>query len=273
MTPTRRDLFHTLPAVGLIVGTAATASAADEPAAKKSTLWPGFPKQEAKLAQEIVGVSHFKLERVKELITAHPQLVNAWWDWGFGDWESPLGAASHVGDRPIAEYLLEKGARIDIFAAAMLGHTDVVKAFVKAQPGIQKSWGPHGLTLLSHAKQGGKKAADTLAYLESLGDAGIGPKTVPLPAERKNAFLGKFESKEADVRIESKLNKAGTAVILDMKIGPTDTANKTLSYAGDDEFFPSGVPTVRIKYAVENGKTTSITIKGAEVILVAKRVS
>src|SRR5262245_48530133 len=100
-----------------------------------------------------------------------PALVNAWWDWGFGDWESPLGAASHVGQRDIAEFLLERGARIDIFAAAMLGFTAVVRAFVVAQPGIQRTLGPHGITLLAHAKAGGKKAADTLAYLTELGDA------------------------------------------------------------------------------------------------------
>ena len=37
--------------------------------------------------------------RVKELVTTHPHLANAWWDWGFGDWESPLGAAAHTGRR------------------------------------------------------------------------------------------------------------------------------------------------------------------------------
>ena len=42
--------------------------------------------------------------------------------------------------------------------------------------------------------------------------------------------------------------------------------------AGALVFFPSGVPTVRIKYAVEGDKSASITMKGAEVILVAKRV-
>src|SRR5687768_1690339 len=79
-------------------------------------LWPGFPRQDQKLVAEVVGMAHSNEQRVKELVKAHPELVNAWWDWGFGDWESPLGAASHVGQRGIAEFLLVQGARIDIFA-------------------------------------------------------------------------------------------------------------------------------------------------------------
>ena len=53
----------------------------------------------------------------------------------------------------------------------MLGQLDVVKSFVAAAPGIQRTRGPHGLTLLSHAKAGGSRAAAVTAYLESLGDA------------------------------------------------------------------------------------------------------
>ncbi len=54
----------------------------------------------------------------------------------------------------------------------MLGLIDVVKVFVVAQPGIQRSLGPHGIPLLAHARAGGEAAADTTAYLETHGDAG-----------------------------------------------------------------------------------------------------
>jgi len=47
--------------------------------------------------------------------------------------EDALGAASHMGNWEIAEYLLSKGARSTIFSGAMLGEMDVVKAlFVMA---------------------------------------------------------------------------------------------------------------------------------------------
>ena len=51
---------------------------------------------------------------VKVLLDNEPKLINATMDWGAGDWESGLGGASHMGRRDIAEYLLSRGARVDI---------------------------------------------------------------------------------------------------------------------------------------------------------------
>ena len=80
---------------------------------------------------------------MRELLDEEPNLVNACWDWGGGDWETGLGAAAHVGRRDIAIYLLDKGARIDIFAAAMLGKLDIVRAAVADDPGVvQRSGTP-----------------------------------------------------------------------------------------------------------------------------------
>src|SRR5690606_24094144 len=92
------------------------------------------PALEATLVQEFVGNAHGNFERVKELLTQEPALINATWDWGGGDFETALGAASHMGNKQIANYLLEHGARLDIFAAAMLGKLDVVKAALEAYP-------------------------------------------------------------------------------------------------------------------------------------------
>ncbi|MBV9438137.1 MAG: ankyrin repeat domain-containing protein, partial [Acidobacteria bacterium] len=119
----------------------------------------------------MVLVSHFNLKRVKELVSARPSLAKAAWDWGFGDWETALGAASHMGNRQIAEYLLTNGAHPSIFSAAMLGHLDAVKGFVAAQPGIQRTIGPHSISLLEHAKAGGVTAKGVYEYLASLVNA------------------------------------------------------------------------------------------------------
>jgi hypothetical protein len=273
---TRRDLIRvgTHSTVAAILGGIPGAvTAADTPSgAANASPWPGFPRQDARLVAEVVGMAHRDEARVRELVTAHPPLVNAWWDWGFGDWESPLGAASHVGQRGIAEFLLERGARIDIFAAAMLGLTDVVKAFVTARPGVQRTLGPHGIPLLAHAKVGGPRAADTVAYLEGLGDAGTGLKVAPLPPEQKGAYLGKFVSAEADVRLECRANKNGQLVI-EVRVGKADPAPRVMNihHVGEDEFFPSGVPSVRIRFTVENGKATSLAIRSREPILTARR--
>jgi hypothetical protein len=275
MSPSRRELLASIPpatlAAGLLAGYPLTSFAA-EPDEKKSSLWHGFPRQDAKLVREVVGASHGQESKVRELVTAKPALVNAAWDWSFGDWETPLGAASHVGNRSIAAFLLEKGARIDIFAAAMLGLTEVVKGFVTAQPGIQRTLGPHGITLLAHARVGGKPAADTLAYLESLGDAGQGIKTKPIDEERKKIYLGKFESSGAPGPFEVKQNKSGQ-LTLEINTGSTDyTPRFFMHHLGNDEFHPPAVPTVRIAFAVKDGQAMSFTIREREPILTANRV-
>ena len=103
------------------------------------------------LVREIVSVSHSKINRVEELLDQEPNLVYASWDWGGGDWEMPLGSASHVGRRDIAQILLSYGARKDLFAAAMLGERGVVKAMVNADPKMAEQKGPHGFRVLYHA--------------------------------------------------------------------------------------------------------------------------
>ena len=144
MALTRRSFLNTAP---LIVVPALVAefpgSSVQVPSSPAPQL-PGssFPAHPPDLAREIVGVSHNNLARVKELLARHPTLARASWDWGFGDWEDALGAASHVGRPDIAETLLAHGARPSIFSAAMLGQLDVVKAFVAASPGIEATPGP-----------------------------------------------------------------------------------------------------------------------------------
>ncbi len=126
------------------------------------------PALEANLVQQFVGNSHGDLNRVKELLAQEPGLINATWDWGGGDFETGLGAASHMGRRDIAEFLLENGARLDLFAATMLGKLDIVKAALEAFPDAIRTSGPHGIPLIAHAKAGGDDAKQVLEYLESL---------------------------------------------------------------------------------------------------------
>src|SRR5947199_6612514 len=104
----------------------------------------------------------------RRLLEKEPALLNSTMDWGAGDWETGLGGASHMGRRDIAEFLLEKGARIDIFCSAMLGRLDAVKSFLTLQPKLIDAKGPHGLTLHFHAQVGGDQAALVLDYLQSM---------------------------------------------------------------------------------------------------------
>lgn len=123
---------------------------------------------ELALVEEFVGNAHGNFERVKELLAQEPALVNATWDWGGGDFETALGAAGHMGRKDIANYLLARGARIDIFVAAMLGKLEIVQAALKAYPEAKDIAGPHGIPLIVHAQAGGEDAKEVLEYLSSL---------------------------------------------------------------------------------------------------------
>jgi hypothetical protein len=109
----------------------------------------------ADLVKEFVGKAHGNLERTMELVAEVPNIVNASWDWGNGDWETALGAASHVGRKDIADFLLANKARKDVFCAAMQGEADIIKASLAVDPGVARLPGPHRITLLFHAGLGG----------------------------------------------------------------------------------------------------------------------
>jgi len=119
------------------------------------------------LVQAFVGNAHGDLERVRSLLEQEPGLLNAAWDWGGGDWETALGAASHMGRRDIALFLLDKGARIDLFAAAMLGKIEIVKSMLVDNPNLKDTLGPHGIPLINHAKAGGDEASDVVELLSN----------------------------------------------------------------------------------------------------------
>lgn len=120
------------------------------------------------LVQEFVSNAHGDLARVQTLLAQEPALINAAWDWGGGDWETGLGAAAHMGRADIAQFLIEHGARFDLYAAAMLGELALVQAVLQAHPAAVHIAGPHGISLLAHAQAGGIAAEPVVAYLQSL---------------------------------------------------------------------------------------------------------
>lgn len=127
------------------------------------------PQLDKKLVQKFVGKSHSDITIVKELLEEHPTLLNAAHDWKYGDFETGLGAASHVGNIEIVNYLIEKGAQANIFTACVLGKIEIVKPMLMAFPSVLHARGPHGFTLLHHAEKGGEDALEVKEYLLSLG--------------------------------------------------------------------------------------------------------
>jgi hypothetical protein len=133
---------------------------------------PDYPEHHPQFdrarVKRFVIAGHVNLAAVKEMLAEEPNLINGAIDWGNGDFETALGGASHMGRRDIAEYLLEHNARLDIFAATMLGRLDIVKAAIAAFPNIAHVPGPHGIPLIVHAEKGGPAAKDVLEFLRPL---------------------------------------------------------------------------------------------------------
>jgi hypothetical protein len=121
------------------------------------------------LIKQFVGAAHKDVEKVKSMLQETPDLLNVVNNLGAWDWEDAIGAAGHVGIPELAEYLLDKGARPTICVAAMLGKTEVVKAYIKAFPYMKDAVGPHKISLVRHAKAGGENAREVLEYLQSIG--------------------------------------------------------------------------------------------------------
>lgn len=233
-----------------------------------------FPLQPPELVREMVTVAHFDLKRVKELVEARPSLAVAGWDWGFGDWETPLGAASHMGNRPMAEYLLSRGAQPSVFSATMLGQTDVVKAFLVAQPGVQKARGPHGISLLAHARMGGKTALPVFDLLKSLEDSDTAPPAALTDVDTAKLVgtyifgIGGTQQVEvtADPKMYGKMYTSPPQLTWTRK----GAVGRPLFHLGDHVFYPAGASAVRIRFAEENGEVV-MTVTDADLVVMARK--
>ena len=262
MTLTRRSFLATASIAGLgsSVSLPAQASSAQSTAVPQS-----FPSLDPAVSREMVGVSHGNVARVRELVSARPDLAKASWDWGFGDWETALGAASHVGNREIAELLIAAGAPATIFSAAMLGQLATVRAFITASPGVQRVKGPHGISLLSHARAG--QAVDVIDYLQSLGDADPQYRNADLSDADRTAILGTYDYGPGGTeRLNVLVNPRGSLMI--QREGGVE---RNLLHQGDRVFHPSGAEAVRIRFAA-GVNSAQLRIEDGPLVVVASRV-
>lgn len=242
------------------------------------TLFYRYPSMNDEMVSAIVGASHGNFDKVKELVTRRPELAKAAWDWGFGDWETALGAASHVGRRDIAEFLMEYGARPDIFTFTMLGMLKSVQEMVETIPGIQTKPGPHGITLLQHAKNrlnnksitasDAANVGKVLAYLEGLGNADTKPKSLAISEEEKKMYMGeyRFGNNENEVFIVD-LHRLGF-----LQMARRGGAARALNRIDENIFSPAGAPSVSIIFKMENGKPVSLSIHEPDPVVSAVRV-
>ena len=238
-----------------------------------------FPNIDPKIIAEVVGKSHFDLDRVKELVDKRPELSRSVWEWRFGDFESAIGAASHVGRRDIALYLISKGARPTLFTFAMLGHLNVVKSAIKALPGIQKVTGPHGISLLDHAYAGErmkdsmsvteiKGLEETIAYLTELGNASR-DNYIDVSTEEQKKYLGNYKYGDGE--------KEGFTIDINMRkllsLGPLGEFGGALYKIGDNKFIYNGAPSVEITFDIQANIVHSMKITDPDISIEAQKVT
>ncbi len=132
------------------------------------------PEPTQEVIDEFVGVSHGDFARVKELLGQYPGLVDAKARWG----ETPLGAAAQTGQREIAEFLLSRGAALDICTAAMLGKTEQVAGMLQADPGQAHATGAHEIPVMYYPALYGHIAIAELLLAQGADiNAGAGKET------------------------------------------------------------------------------------------------
>ena len=237
-----------------------------------------YPSLNDEMVSSVVGASHFNIDKVKELVNRRPELAGASWDWGFGDWETALGAASHVGRRDIAEFLMSHGARPDIFTYAMLGMQRSVQEIIETVPGIQGHNGPHGITLLQHAKNrlldkkiSSSDAANVnkvISYLATLGNADIKPKSLEVTEEEKKKYLGEYRFGDGENEIfVVNLHSRGF-----LQVGRKGSSPRIVNKTGDHTFSPAGAPSVNIVFKMMDDKAVTFSIHEPEPLVVATRI-
>jgi hypothetical protein len=256
---TRRS-FALAPAAWFVAGAGAQA----RPQAAAG-IGPEFPSQPLELVREAVTVAHGNIARLRTLVGRQQTLAKATYDWGFGDWESALGGASHVGNREIAAYLIASGAQPTIFSAAMLGQLDVVKAFVAASPGIQQVRGPHSLSLLHHARAGGAAARPVLEYLTALSDADPPPPQVPLTSEQLSLIAGAYAVDGGGV--EPVVIAPGSNGQLAFALAGR---SRPLRHRGSLEFSPAGADDVRVVFDARDGSVV-LAVHDPDLVLRAQK--
>jgi len=220
-----------------------------------------FPAHDDQSVKDVVAASHGNLARVKEMVTARPALARASWDWGFGDWETPIDAASHVGNRPIAEFLIASGARPTIFTAVMTGQIAIVKALFEATPGLQRMRGPHGLTMMAHARAGGEGNTGMVKYLEALGDADPQYANLPLTDAEQAGIVGDY-SFGTGATERFTVARGARWFTIERPAQPA----RNLFHQGGLVFNPAGAEAVRIRFELTPARRVTVSDGPLEVV-------
>lgn len=119
------------------------------------------------LVAQFVGNAHGNLDVVKQMLQENPALLNAVWE-QFN--ETAIQAATQTGQRDIAEFLISRGAPVDICTAAMLGDEKRVEELLKQDPALAHAKGSHDYPVLCFAALSGNPRLAELLKQHSGGE-------------------------------------------------------------------------------------------------------
>jgi ankyrin repeat protein len=112
--------------------------------------------------EQVVGVSHFQFDTLRELVEAHPALARA----QATSTEITVEACAHTGQREIVAYLLERGAPYSLPTAVMRGDLARARSLLAEDPLRIHERGAHDFALLWYPVIGGGDLALAELLLE-----------------------------------------------------------------------------------------------------------
>ena len=110
--------------------------------------WTGITQLEK---QKSVGLAHSQFEQLKQSVVAEPRLVHSQATTG----ERAIEAAAHMGQRVLADWLLDQGAPYSLPTAVMMGDQVAVKQMLNEDPDRIHERGAHDFALLWYPVIGG----------------------------------------------------------------------------------------------------------------------
>ena len=178
----------------------------------------------------------------------------------------------------IAQFLMDHGARPNLFTYTIMGKVDAVKAIVESMPGIQSIHGPHGITLMRHARI--RLGMDSLTqpekgnmeeivdFLESVGGADERQKNLEISESEQKVYMGKYTfGPGEDEYFTVELNSRGM-----LYLSRAENIGRVLLRVEEHGFAPGGAPNVRIRFEVNGGSASKLTIHDPMPLVTASRV-
>ena len=111
-----------------------------------------------------VTLAHFNFEKVKELLSATPALLDTRASWD----ETAIEAASHTGQLQMAQWLSERGSAVSTCTAVLLGNEALVKQAIASDRLVVNERGAHDIAILAYTAYA-KEQADIAEVLLKAG--------------------------------------------------------------------------------------------------------